>query len=509
MNHKEQLLRKIENKTAVVGIIGLGYVGLPLALEYANKGINTIGFDIDERKIPILMEGKCYIKHISVDSIKKAIGSRKFEATCDFSRLTECDAIIICVPTPLDHHREPDLSFIVNSGKMVAQYIRPGQIVTLESSTYPGTTEEILLPLFERKNDELKVLSDELKEKKITDPLGMTAGAGDASAGSATLTASPLGMTMKVGDKEGALRQDFDKSQSIAQSDSSFKVGIDFFLAFSPEREDPNNPNFSTSTIPKVVGGVTPACLEIACKLYDLVIVKTVPVSSARAAEATKLLENIYRSINIALVNELKMVFDRMDIDVWEVIEAAKTKPFGFQAFYPGPGLGGHCIPIDPFYLTWKAREYDINTKFIELAGEINTYQPYYVVEKSLEALNGKGKTINGSRVLILGASYKKNIDDMRESPSLKLIEIFESKGATVDYSDAYVPKLPATRKYNYEKESVGLTVENIKGYDLIVLSTDHDNFDYMLIAENAKLIVDTRNAFERHELKGENVFKA
>ena len=447
MNHKVQLLQKIENKTAVVGIIGLGYVGLPLALDYANKGINTIGFDIDERKIPILMEGKSYIKHIEVNRIKKAVGSSKFEATSDFSRLTECDAIIICVPTPLNHHREPDLHFVMNTGETIAKYLRKGQIIVLESSTYPGTTEEILLPMFEEAGEKVQ--------------------------------------------------------------GTGYKVGVDFFLAFSPEREDPNNPNFSTSTIPKVVGGVTPACLEIACRLYDLVIVKTVPVSSPRAAEATKLLENIYRSVNIALVNELKMVFDRMDIDVWEVIEAAKTKPFGFQAFYPGPGLGGHCIPIDPFYLTWKAREYDINTKFIELAGEINTYQPYYVVEKSLEALNGKGKTINGSRVLILGASYKKNIDDMRESPSLKLIEIFASKGATVNYSDTYVPKLLPTRKYNYEKESVKLTSENIKGYDLIVLSTDHDNFDYEMIAENAKLIVDTRNAFERHGIKGENLFKA
>ncbi|TXT34516.1 MAG: wbpA [Chitinophagaceae bacterium] len=447
MNPKEQLLQKIESKTAIVGIIGLGYVGLPLALEYANKGISTIGFDIDERKIPVLMEGQSYIKHIEGNRIKKAVGSRKFEATSGFSRLTECDAIIICVPTPLNRHREPDLQYILNTGETIAKHLRKGQLIVLESSTYPGTTEEILRPMFE-----------------------------------------------EVGEKvQGA----------------GYKVGVDFFLAFSPEREDPNNPNFSTSTIPKVVGGVTSACLEIACKLYDLVIVKTVPVSSPRAAEATKLLENIYRSINIALVNELKMVFDRMDIDVWEVIEAAKTKPFGFQAFYPGPGLGGHCIPIDPFYLTWKAREYDINTKFIELAGEINTYQPYYVVEKSLEALNGKGKTINGSRVLILGASYKKNIDDMRESPSLKLIEIFESKGATVNYSDTYVPKLPPTRKYNYEKESVELTSENIKGYDLIVLSTDHDNFDYKMIAENAQLIVDTRNAFERHTIKKETIFKA
>ncbi len=489
MNYHERLLQKIENKTVVVGIIGLGYVGLPLALEYAKKGLMTIGFDIDERKIPILMRGESYIKHISANSIKKAIGSSKFEATSDFSRLPECDAVIICVPTPLDHHREPDLSYIENSGKVVAQYLRAGQIITLESSTYPGTTEEILLSMFEKRET-------------------------DTSTGSASLSASEKGEKskvrgMKVGEKEGALRQDFDKSQSKAQSDSSFKVGIDFFLAFSPEREDPNNPDFSTSTIPKVVGGVTPACLEIACKLYDLVIVRTVAVSSARAAEATKLLENIYRSINIALVNELKMVFDRMDIDVWEVIEAAKTKPFGFHAFYPGPGLGGHCIPIDPFYLTWKAREYDINTKFIELAGEINTYQPYYVVEKSVEALNRKVKTINGSKVLILGASYKKNIDDMRESPTLKLIEIFESKGAKVDYSDTYIPKLPSTRKYQYEKESVDLTVENITKYDLVVLSTDHDNFDYKLVADNAKLIVDTRNAFEKHGIKKETIFKA
>jgi UDP-N-acetyl-D-glucosamine dehydrogenase len=439
MNYKKELLVKIENKSAVIGIIGLGYVGLPLALEFAKKNFQTIGFDIDERKIPILMNGKSYIKHISEEKIANAVKSKTFTATNDFSQLTKCDAIIICVPTPLDHHREPDLTFIENSGKIIAEYIRAGQFISLESSTYPGTTEEILQPLFEAKG---------------------------------------------------------------------LKVGEDFFLAFSPEREDPNNPDYSTSTIPKVVGGVTPACLEVACKLYDQVIVKTVPVSSPRAAEATKLLENIYRSINIALVNELKMVFDKMNIDVWEVIEAAKTKPFGFQAFYPGPGLGGHCIPIDPFYLTWKAREFDINTKFIELAGEINTFQPYYVVQKLIEALDAKGKTLNGSKILILGASYKKNIDDMRESPSLKLIEIIQNKNGLVDYCDPFVPKLPPTRKYKFEMESVLLNPQSVKSYDAILLSTDHDNFDYEMIANNAQLIIDTRNAFGKRGFT-KNVVKA
>lgn len=449
MNYKEILLEKIESKSAIIGIIGLGYVGLPLALEFADKKFSTIGFDIDERKIPILMKGKSYIKHISEERIKKSVERNKFEATSDFSRLASCDCIIICVPTPLDSHREPDISFIENSGKVIAKYLRKGQLITLESSTYPGTTEEILLPLLERMSEELKVTSDE------------------------------------------------------------WKVGKDFFLAFSPEREDPNNPNYSASTIPKVVGGLTPVCLEVAIKLYDQVIVKTVSVSSPRVAEATKLLENIYRSVNIALVNELKMVFDRMDIDVWEVIEAAKTKPFGFQAFYPGPGLGGHCIPVDPFYLTWKAREYDVNTKFIELAGEINAYQPYYVVEKSTDALNIHGKFLSGSRVLILGVAYKKNVDDMRESPSLKLIEIYESKGALVDYCDPFIIKLPMTRKYKYEKESVELTTENINSYDLIVLATDHDSFNYQLIADNCKLIIDTRNAFERHGIMKPQIYKA
>jgi UDP-N-acetyl-D-glucosamine dehydrogenase len=453
MDYKQQLLSKINNGTAVIGIIGLGYVGLPLALEFAKKEFTTIGFDIDERKIPILMRGESYIKHISADRIQKSVSSKKFKATSDFSLLTSCDAIIICVPTPLDEHREPDMTYIENSAKIVAQYLQPGQLVTLESSTYPGTTEEILLPLF---NEALSHLT-------------------------------------KGGDTEGGQEG----------------AGSLFFLAFSPEREDPNNPDFSTSTIPKVVGGVTPNCLEVACALYDKVIVKTIPVSSPRAAEATKLLENIYRSINIALVNELKMVFDRMDIDVWEVIEAAKTKPFGFHAFYPGPGLGGHCIPIDPFYLTWKAREFDINTKFIELAGEVNTFQPYYVVQKMHELLDGRRKTLKESCILIIGASYKKNIDDMRESPTLKLIEILRQKGAVVDYHDPYVPKLPKTRKYNYEMESVPLTSERLSSYDLVLISTDHDNINYELIIDNCELIIDTRNVFERKGIKSEKVFKA
>ena len=451
------LLKKIENKTAVIGIIGLGYVGLPLALEYALKGFKTIGFDIDERKIPLLKSGKSYIKHISEDKIRKAVNSKKFYATSDFTRLPDADAIIICVPTPLNEHREPDMTFIENSGKIISQYLRKGQFVSLESSTYPGTTEEILLPMFEK----------------------------------APITQSSV-----------------NSKQSAKEKIKPLVVGKDFFLAFSPEREDPNNANYSTATIPKVVGGVTPNCLKVALALYNQVIVKTVPVSSPRAAEATKLLENIYRSINIALVNELKMVFDRMDIDIWEVVKAASTKPFGFQPFYPGPGLGGHCIPIDPFYLTWKAREFEISTKFIELAGEINTYMPYYVVEKAGEVLNKFKKSLNGSKVLILGASYKKDIDDMRESPSLKLIEILREKGANVDYNDPYVSKLPKTRKYNYDMHSVDINKKNIGRYDLVLLSTDHSNYDYKFINTNAKLILDTRNAFEKNGIKSKKVFK-
>jgi UDP-N-acetyl-D-glucosamine dehydrogenase len=441
-------LNKIEDKSAVVGIIGLGYVGLPLGLEFANKDFKVIGFDLDESKIQFLSKGKSYIKHISSDRIKKFFVDKKnFTVTSDFSRLPEVDAIIICVPTPLNEHREPDMSFIENTAYMIQKYLRKGQLVSLESTTYPGTTDEILLPLFE-------------------------------------------------------------SAPKVQSGLPPFRVGKDFYLAFSPEREDPNNANYNTSTIPKVVGGVTPNCLKFAQALYNQIIVKTVPVSSTRAAEATKILENVYRSVNIALMNELKMVFDRMGIDVWEVIEAASTKPFGFHPFYPGPGLGGHCIPIDPFYLTWKAREFEINTKFIELAGEINTYQPFYVVERSIEALNNHMKALNGAHVLILGASYKKDIDDMRESPSLKLIELFREKGAHVEYNDPYIPKLPKTRKYNLHMDSVELTKENLKKYDLVVLSTDHTDYDYKLIFDSAKLILDTRNAFGKRGFSKGGVVK-
>jgi UDP-N-acetyl-D-glucosamine dehydrogenase len=446
-----ELLDKINNRSAKVGIIGLGYVGLPLALEFAKKGFVVIGFDVDEKKIPLLQKGKSYIKHIKEEKIKEVVDAKKFSATSDFSRLPEADAVIICVPTPLNEHREPDMTYIVNTADVVSKYLRKGQLVSLESTTYPGTTDEILLPLFE-----------------------------DAP-------------NIQKGTKDG----------------KKFKAGEDFYLAFSPEREDPNNAKYSTATIPKVVGGYTPKCLEAANALYGSIIVKTVPVSSTRAAEATKLLENIYRSVNIALVNELKMVFDRMNIDVWEVIEAASTKPFGFHPFYPGPGLGGHCIPIDPFYLTWKAREYEIHTRFIELAGEINTHMPYYVVQRAAEALNERKKTLNGSKVLILGIAYKKDIDDVRESPSLRLIELFQEKGAAVSYNDPFVKKLWKTRKYNYNMESVELNEENLKNFDLVVLSTDHSNYDYDFIYKHANLIIDTRNAFRKNGLVNGKVVKA
>lgn len=463
MTHKTQLLSKINSHSAKIGIIGLGYVGLPLALTFAEKGFNVTGFDVDESKIPILNKGESYIKHIPSSRIKYQVSGGKFSATSDFSLLAFCDCILICVPTPLNEHREPDLTFVENSASEVSKYLRAGQLVILESSTYPGTTDEVLLPVLE--------------------------------------TGVPAVIGLEAENKEIPLTSSF----------SRLTVGQDFFLAFSPEREDPNNPDYTTSTIPKVVGGVTPDCLEVACALYDQVIVKTVPVSSARAAEATKLLENIFRSINIALVNELKMVFDRMDIDVWEVIRAAATKPFGFMEFHPGPGLGGHCIPIDPFYLAWKAREYDISTKFIELAGEINTYQPYYVVEKTRDALNRNGKSLSQSSILIVGVAYKKNIDDMRESPALKMIEIFQSKGAKVDYHDPHIPKLPPTRKYNFDMISVDTSslVSRLPSYDVVLISTDHDSIDYQLIAQHAKLIIDTRNVFERKGIKSDKVYKA
>ncbi len=450
----DNLLEKIKNHSAEIGVIGLGYVGLPLALEFANKGFPVTGFDVDEKKIPVLKEGSSYIKHIHADRIRAVINSGKFFPTTDFSLLSKVDVIIICVPTPLNEHREPDMTYIIDTSKEVQRYFKRGQLIVLESTTYPGTTEEILLPLFEQ---------------------------------------APSIQTAETQGNKGRL----------------FKAGEDFFLAFSPEREDPNNPEYSTTTIPKVVGGITPNCLIAAKFLYDQIIVETVPVSCTKTAEAVKLLENIYRAVNIALVNELKVVFSRMGIDIWEVIEAAKTKPFGFQPFYPGPGLGGHCIPIDPFYLTWKARQYDIHTKFIELAGEINTNQPYYVVERAVDALNKNDISLKGAKILILGAAYKKDIDDLRESPSLKLIEIFREREASVDYHDPYIPKLPKTRKYEYELESISLTANKLAEYDLVLLSTDHNAYDYDFIKKHAKLIVDTRNAFKLNGIMNGKVIKA
>jgi UDP-N-acetyl-D-glucosamine dehydrogenase len=434
-----ELLSKIEQRTAKIGIIGLGYVGLPLVLEFVKSGFPTVGFDLDAEKVRCIEQGKTYIKHIPGDKITEAGRSGRLTATTDFALLAETDCIIICVPTPLNKYREPDLSYVFNTTDTIAKYMRKGQLICLESTTYPGTTDEDM--------------------RRILEAKGM-------------------------------------------------RAGRDFYLAFSPEREDPNNREYSTSTIPKVVGGYTKECLAVANALYGCVVKKTVPVSSCRVAESTKLLENIYRSVNIALVNELKMLFDRMGIDVWEVIEAAKTKPFGFQAFYPGPGLGGHCIPIDPFYLTWKARAYDCQTKFIELAGEVNTFMPYYVVGRVAEELNKLKKSVNESRILVLGLAYKKDIDDVRESPSLKLIELLTKQGAHVDYNDPYVPMTWKMRAYDLKMSSVPLTADNLRKYDCVLIATDHAAYDYRFIAENAVLIVDTRNAMRGIDGSG-NIAKA
>ncbi len=420
------LLEKIKTKSATVGVIGLGYVGLPLVIQFRKAGFPVIGFDIDDGKIRALREGKSYIKHILEQDIGILQENSGFRATSKYSALKNADCVIICVPTPLDAHREPDLSYVIKTAEAVAKYLKKDQLVVLESTTYPGTTDGELRTVLET---------------------------------------------------------------------SGLKAGKDFFLAFSPEREDPNNKHYSTSTIPKIVGGYTKNCLEVANALYASIVRKTVPVSSTRVAEAAKLLENIYRAVNIALVNELKMLFDRMGISIYEVIEAAKTKPFGFQAFYPGPGLGGHCIPIDPFYLTWKAREYDFHTKFIELAGEINTYMPYYVVEKIAGALNAKSKTVDRARVLVLGLAYKKDIDDTRESPSLKLIELLTQKGADVDYNDPFIPRTRKMRMYDLKKESVPITKSTLRKYDCVVIATDHSSYDYELIVKHSSLVVDTRNA--------------
>jgi UDP-N-acetyl-D-glucosamine dehydrogenase len=439
MNRDAQNLEsRILKHQAHVGVIGLGYVGLPLVKTFLNKGFKVTGFDIDRKKVDMLNRGRSYIRHISAGELKVFLAKKKFKATSDFGLLSRVDAILICVPTPLDAHRNPDLSFVLDTTKVIACHIRKGQLVILESTTYPGTTDEEMRPILEA----------------------------------------------------GGLR-----------------AGKDFFLAFSPERENPGDPNFSTATTPKVVGGLTQDCLRCAKALYDQIVVRTVPVSSTRAAEASKLLENIFRSVNIALVNEMKMIFERMNIDVWEVIKAASSKPFGFMPFYPGPGLGGHCIPIDPFYLTWKAKEVDYQTKFIELAGEINTFMPYYVINKTVEALNGRGKSIKGARILVLGVAYKKDIDDPRESPSLKIISLFLGKGARVEYNDPYIPVSAGHREYpGMNLKSVPLTAARIRKTDAVIIATDHSSYDYGWIVRNAPLVVDTRNAVKKRRA---NVVKA
>lgn len=423
--HKNSLLKKIDDKQAKIGIVGLGYVGLPLALTYCEAGYKVIGFDIDVEKVSALNGGRSYIKHIPESRVAAARGN--FTATDDFSRARDADALILCVPTPLDDYREPDLSFVLGTMDALLPYLHEGQLVSLESTTYPGTTEEELKPRIESRG---------------------------------------------------------------------FTVGKDVYLVFSPEREDPANQNFSTTNIPKVCGGTTRDCLEVGVALYRAIIETVVPVSSTRTAEMTKLLENIHRAVNIGLVNEMKIVADRMNIDIHEVIRAAATKPFGFVPYYPGPGLGGHCIPIDPFYLTWKARAYGVHTRFIELAGEINSSMPEWVVSKITEALNDREKSIKGSRILILGIAYKKNVDDMRESPSVALMELLRAKGAVLAYSDPHIPVFPRLRKHSFDMNSIAITAEKLSAYDCVVLATNHDAFEYDLIKQHSALIVDTRGVY-------------
>jgi UDP-N-acetyl-D-glucosamine dehydrogenase len=421
-----RLQDRLQDRSAVIGIIGLGYVGLPLMLRFVEVGYRVIGIDVDPAKVAALNAGASQIEHIPDQAIRSAC-QHGFVATTDFAQARDADALIICVPTPLDRHREPDLSYVTGSMDSLVPHLRAGQLVSLESTTYPGTTDEELKPRIE----------------------------------SAGLT-----------------------------------VGEDVFLVFSPEREDPGNPDFCTRTIPKVCGGVTPACLAAGVALYGQIIDRVVPVSSTRAAEMTKLLENIHRAVNIGLVNEMKMVADRMGIDIHEVIDAAATKPFGFVPYYPGPGLGGHCIPIDPFYLTWKAREYGVHTRFIELAGEVNHAMPEWVVAKVADALNTRGKALKGSKVLVLGIAYKKNVDDMRESPALAMMELLHRKGAVLAYSDPHVPVFPTSAEHPYELVSEPLAAETLGQYDCVLVATHHDRFDWEMIGQHAALIVDSRGVY-------------
>ena len=424
-----------------VGIIGCGYVGLPLGLRFAEAGHRVTGFDTDPVKVEKLNRGQTYIQHIPQNKIQQFVQSKHFGATTDFSRLAEVDAILICVPTPLDQRREPDLSFVEATAQAIRPHLQRGQLVVLESTTYPGTTEEMVLPV--------------LEESGLKCP--------------------------------------------VAHGADNDQIATDFFLAFSPEREDPGNKQYGLAQIPKVVGGVNPPSGRAAQSLYAQIVAKVIPVSSTQAAEMTKLLENIFRCVNIALVNELKMLGMRMGIDIWEVIDAAATKPFGFMPFYPGPGLGGHCIPVDPYYLSWKAREYDFATRFIELAGEVNTAMPYHVVDSVASALNERQKSLKGSRVMVLGVAYKKDVDDLRESPSLKIIEQLTLRGAKVDYNDPHFAEIHKLRHYNFEgMKSSPIDAKSLAAYDCVLIATDHTTYDYPMIVESSQLVVDTRNATRR-----------
>ncbi len=439
----EKQLERIEKREYKVGILGLGYVGLPLMWTFHDANMPVIGFDVDQEKVDCIKSGTPYIKHLGEEMMSVLSSSDKCEATTDFSRMTEADSLLMCVPTPLDHHREPDMKYVTQTAETISKYLREGQLVILESTTYPGTTEDLIIPILEK--------------------------------------------------------------------GSGLKAGEDFYVAYSPEREDPGNPDFNTAKIPKVVGAHGEDALKLACAMYDTAIVQTVPVSDCKTAEAVKLTENIFRSINIALVNELKVIYHAMGIDVHEVLDAASTKPFGFMKFTPGPGLGGHCIPIDPFYLTWKAREVEHPTRFIELAGEINTDMPRYVMRRTLEALNTQKKALNGSNVLLIGLSYKPDVDDDRESPTYKLFELFRSMGAEISYYDPYVPKIKETREYPQfaGMQSVDWNEETVSGFDVVVISTNHTDIEYGELAKWSDLIVDTRNAMNGLPVKEGQVVKA
>jgi len=436
----DRLIQKIHQKVATIGIIGMGYVGLPLVLRFCEEDFQILGFDVDPKKVATLKKGRSYLKSIPSSRISQFVRSGRLDVTDDFSRLSEPDCILICVPTPLTEKMEPDLQYIEKTTDAVRDHLRKGQLIILESTSYPGTTEELILPRLES---------------------------------------------------------------------TGLRLGKDFFLAFSPEREDPGNKRFSTHQIPKVVAGVTPSCQKAAVSLYRQIIQKVIPVSSPRVAELTKLLENIYRSVNIALVNELKMLADRMGIDLWEVIEAASTKPFGFSPFYPGPGMGGHCIPIDPFYLSWKAKEFDFTTKFIQLAGEINVSIPYYVVSKILDALNERKKSIKGAKILILGVAYKRDVDDARESPALAIMDLLQKKGATILYHDPYIPVLPSFRKYLFKLKSSPLTLRLLHKMDAVVVVTDHSQIDYPWVVKHTRLIIDTRNVTKNMKQWKKKIVKA